>query len=162
MKGNKAKLLRVVAAEAKRKAASKAVTAAVKAAFPVGSVHQVEVRYGVVATIKITGYRENWWYYPGEIFGRNTRTGKLRTFHFSKIVDVQRTAPMTEPTSLPEAIQAEVARLRNTMADTEALLPSARTNWVFYTMAIEAAETAVREQDTVAMVRLLPELRGME
>jgi hypothetical protein len=69
---------------------------------------------------------------------------------------------MTEPTNLPEAIQVEVSRLRETIAETKRLMPDGNINWVFYTMAIAAAEQAVREQDSVAMVRMLSELREME
>lgn len=64
--------------------------------------------------------------------------------------------------TVPEKIQAEVARLRATIAETTALLPNARVSWVFYEAAIAEAERAVRQQDTAAMVRILPELEEME
>ena len=64
--------------------------------------------------------------------------------------------------SLPQAIQNEVARLRETIAKTKRLLPNANTNWLFYDTIIAMAERAVREQDTVAMLRILPELKEME
>ena len=64
--------------------------------------------------------------------------------------------------SLPQAVQNEVARLRETIAETKRLLPNAKTVWVFYEAAIAKAERAVREQDTVAMLRILPELKEME
>jgi hypothetical protein len=67
-----------------------------------------------------------------------------------------------ETISLPEAIQNEVARLRETMAETKRLLPDARVSWVFYHGIINAAEKAVREQDTVTMIQLLPELKEMD
>ena len=64
--------------------------------------------------------------------------------------------------SLPEQIQDEVARLRETMAETKRLLPNGSISWVFYEAAISEAERALREQDTVAMIRILPELKSME
>jgi parvulin-like peptidyl-prolyl isomerase len=64
--------------------------------------------------------------------------------------------------SLPQAIQNEVARVRETVAETKRLLPDADTNWFFYDTMIAMAERAVREQDTVAMLRILPELQEME
>lgn len=54
------------------------------------------------------------------------------------------------------AVQA--ARLRNTMAETEALLPGGPVNWTFYESAIKA----VREQDATTLVRILPMLKDME
>lgn len=63
---------------------------------------------------------------------------------------------------ISSAIQKEVARLRDTIATTKALLPNSRVSWVFYEMAITEAERAVREQDTVAMIRILPGLKEME
>jgi hypothetical protein len=65
--------------------------------------------------------------------------------------------------SLPEAIQNEVARLRKTMADVDG--DSSRGNpvsWVFYKLAIDAAEKAVREGDAFAQVLLLPQLKEMQ
>ena len=59
-------------------------------------------------------------------------------------------------------VQKEVARLRETIATTNALLPGAQANWVVYDMAIAAAERAVREQDAPALVRILPVLQEME
>ena len=63
---------------------------------------------------------------------------------------------------LPSEIQKEVARLRDTIATTKALLPNGQGYFGFYELYIDAAEKAVREHDTVAMVRLLPELQEME
>lgn len=60
------------------------------------------------------------------------------------------------------AVQKEVARLREMMATVKALMPTGRINFYFYDMAIEDAERAIREQDTVAMARILPELKEME
>jgi hypothetical protein len=64
--------------------------------------------------------------------------------------------------SLPESVQAEVARLRETMAETKRMLPNARVSWMFYEAAIAEAERAVREQDVVALIRILPELQEMD
>ena len=64
--------------------------------------------------------------------------------------------------SLPKQVQDEVARLRNMIAETKALLPGGNVNWAAYEFAIAAAEKAVREQDAATLARLLPELRSME
>jgi len=64
--------------------------------------------------------------------------------------------------SLPEQIQDEVARLRETIAETKRLFQLSLISWVFYDAAISEAERAVREQDTVAMIKILPELKSME
>ena len=64
---------------------------------------------------------------------------------------------------LPTLVQEEVARLRGTIAETKALFPGGnQVNFFFYNMAIAEAERAVREQDVVAMVNMLSELREME
>ena len=63
---------------------------------------------------------------------------------------------------ISSAVQKEVARLRETIATTKALLPNSRANFIFYDMAITEAERAVREQDTVALVKILPGLQSME
>lgn len=63
---------------------------------------------------------------------------------------------------LSSEVQKEVARLRETIATTKALLPDGRVNWFFYETAIAEAERAVREQDTVALVRIRAVLREME
>ena len=59
-------------------------------------------------------------------------------------------------------VQKEVARLRETIATTKALIPNGQANFIIYELAISAAEKAVREQDAVALSRILPELREME
>lgn len=63
---------------------------------------------------------------------------------------------------LSSQVQSEVARLRETMAMTKALLPNGNINWFFYEVAIAEAEKAVREQDAVALIRILPQLQEME
>ena len=65
-------------------------------------------------------------------------------------------------TDISSEVQKEVARLRETIATTKALLPDGKINWFFYDVAISEAERAVREQDTVALLRILPELKEME
>lgn len=64
--------------------------------------------------------------------------------------------------SLPEQIQAEIARLKSTIQTTKELLPGVQVNWASYEKMIAEAGRAVREQDTAAMLRILPELREME
>jgi hypothetical protein len=63
---------------------------------------------------------------------------------------------------MAKAIQHEVVRLRETIAETKRLLPDANTNWFFYDTMIALSERAVREQDAAAMLRILPELQEME
>ena len=59
-------------------------------------------------------------------------------------------------------VQKEVARIREMIAITRALMPDRQVNFIFYDMVIEKAERAVREQDAVTLCRILPELREME
>jgi len=59
-------------------------------------------------------------------------------------------------------VQKEVARIREMIAITRALMPDRQVNFIFYDMVIETAERAVREQDAVTLCRILPELREME
>ena len=59
-------------------------------------------------------------------------------------------------------VQKEVARIREMIATTRALMPDRQVNFIFYDMVIEKAERAVREQDAVTLCRILPELREME
>ena len=59
-------------------------------------------------------------------------------------------------------VQKEVARLRDTIATTKALIPNSRANFIFYDTVIEEAEKAIREQDAAALVRILPVIQGME
>lgn len=58
-------------------------------------------------------------------------------------------------------VQKEVARIREMIAETKALLPNGTANFIIYEMTIAEAERAVREQDAAALVKMLPELRGM-
>ena len=56
-------------------------------------------------------------------------------------------------------VQKEVSRIRDMISTTKALLPNGQANFVVYEMMLEQAEKAIREQDAVMLVRLLPELR---
>ena len=58
-------------------------------------------------------------------------------------------------------VQKEVARIREMISETKALLPNGNVNFIIYEMTIAEAERAVREQDAVALVKMLPELQGM-
>lgn len=60
---------------------------------------------------------------------------------------------------ISSAVQTEVARIREMIATTKALIPNGRGNFIFYEMAINEAEKAIREQDTVTLIRILPELQ---
>jgi hypothetical protein len=63
--------------------------------------------------------------------------------------------------NLSEEVQNEVKRIREMIAETKALLPHTKMNWFIYDGVLSEAERAVREQDAVALVRILPELREM-
>ena len=63
--------------------------------------------------------------------------------------------------SLPEKIQDHVAELRDTISYAKAACKNVAVNFVMYETLIAEAEKAVREQDTAAMLRLLPELQEM-
>ena len=71
-----------------------------------------------------------------------------------------RSSEMTD--TLPEKIQNEVARLRSRIEETKRLFPDNYVSFIVYEMLITESERAVREQDTVAMIRLLPELEGAD
>jgi hypothetical protein len=64
--------------------------------------------------------------------------------------------------NLPGEVQQEVARMRNMIAEMKTLLPDANVSFIAYEMMIAEAERAVREQDTVALIRILQELQDME
>jgi hypothetical protein len=64
-------------------------------------------------------------------------------------------------TDLSQEVQKEVARIRDMISETKALFPAGNVNFVMYEVAISEAERAVREQDTAALVSVLPELREM-
>ena len=59
-------------------------------------------------------------------------------------------------------VQAEVTRLRDMISTTKAYFPNRNMNFVIYEFAISEAESAIREQDAVALIRILPELQKME
>jgi hypothetical protein len=63
---------------------------------------------------------------------------------------------------ISSAVQKEVARLRDMIATTNALIPNGSASFIFYEMAIAEAERAVREQDAVALIKILSELRDMQ
>ena len=64
--------------------------------------------------------------------------------------------------SLPEEIQNEVSRLRAIKAELQRVLPNRSISWIFYDAAISEAERAAREQDAVAMIKILPALKNMQ
>jgi len=63
---------------------------------------------------------------------------------------------------ISQEVQKEVARIRDTISTTKALLPNGQGNFAIYEIMIAKAEKAVREQDAATLVRLLPELREMQ
>jgi hypothetical protein len=58
--------------------------------------------------------------------------------------------------------QKEVARLRDMISTTKALLPNGKGIFVIYEVMIDKAEKAIREHDTTELVKLLPELKEMQ
>lgn len=63
--------------------------------------------------------------------------------------------------SLPQEVQKEVSRVRSMLAETKRLLPNGRGNFIIYETILNEAEKAVRDQDVVALVKILPELQEM-
>jgi len=66
---------------------------------------------------------------------------------------------------MPEDIltqtQSEVVRIRDMISTTKVLLPDGNVNFGFYELALNQAEKAIREHDTVLLIRILRELKGM-
>jgi len=60
-----------------------------------------------------------------------------------------------------EATQVEMARIRDTISTTKALLPDRNVNFICYEMMINEAEKAIREQDTVKLIKLYQELKNI-
>lgn len=63
---------------------------------------------------------------------------------------------------ISSAVQNEVCRIREMITDTKSLFPTRNINFSFYEMILREADRAVREQDIVALVKILPELQGMD
>ncbi|MEQ8511532.1 MAG: hypothetical protein RLN67_13830 [Algiphilus sp.] len=71
--------MRVEEAQRDLRNAQQGLVAAVKAAYPVGSV--VTVRIGnSTFRARVEGHNDFWWSEPGEMFGVNLKTGKRRHF----------------------------------------------------------------------------------
>jgi len=64
--------------------------------------------------------------------------------------------------NISSAVQNEVERIRKMITETKALLPNGNVNFSFYELTLAEADRAVREQDAVALVRILPELKAMQ
>ena len=62
---------------------------------------------------------------------------------------------------ISNAIQNEVTRIRNMISETKTLFPDANINFAIYEMTLASADKAVREQDAVALIKILPELKEM-
>jgi hypothetical protein len=63
--------------------------------------------------------------------------------------------------NISEEVQKEITRIREMITETKTLLPNGQGNFAIYEATVSAAEKAVREQDAVALVKILPELRCM-
>jgi len=59
-------------------------------------------------------------------------------------------------------VQKQVARIRGMMNTIKVFLPDSNVNFIVYDSVIARAEKAVREQDAVALCRILPILREMD
>jgi hypothetical protein len=60
-----------------------------------------------------------------------------------------------------EAVQEQITRIREQLAEIERLLPNHQGNFVIYEIYLSAAEAAIERQDVVALVRILPDLQQM-
>jgi len=59
-------------------------------------------------------------------------------------------------------VQKQVARIREMIAATTAIMPGVRSSFMVYDVAIAMAEKAVREQDEATLCGILPILREMD
>lgn len=57
----------------------------VKNYYPVGKVFSVKLG-GHKLRLEVTSHSEMWWSRPGEITGKNIRTGKVRRFYPDQII----------------------------------------------------------------------------
>jgi len=60
------------------------------------------------------------------------------------------------------AVQDEVKRIREMITEVKTLMLQSNVNFYFYELVLTEADKAIREHDTVALLRLLPELKAME
>ena len=58
--------------------------------------------------------------------------------------------------------QKEVARIRDMISTTKALLPNGKVNFAVYEIIIDQTEKAIREQDVAGLVKLLPKLKEID
>ncbi len=63
---------------------------------------------------------------------------------------------------ISQEVQKEIARIRDMVTTSKALLPNANVNFAVYEAMIAEAEKAVREQDITALVKILPKLQEMK
>ena len=75
---------RIEAAKKAHKGTGEALIEAVRQEYPVGSVVSVTIG-NATFDAEIVRHSDSWWYCPGEMVGRNLRTGKLRKFGDSSI-----------------------------------------------------------------------------
>lgn len=64
-------------------------------------------------------------------------------------------------TTIIEEVQAEVDRIKGRIRRAVETFPEARVEFLFLRSYIREAETAIREQDAVKLVRILPVIREM-
>jgi len=63
---------------------------------------------------------------------------------------------------IAQEVQEQVARIREMMTETTVMFPNRNINFSIYNIILNRAEKAIREQDAVSLVKLLPELQGMD
>jgi len=57
-------------------------------------------------------------------------------------------------------VQKETTRIRNMIAETKAGFPNGNFNFCIIEMLLDEADKAITEQDTVKLIKLLPELQA--
>lgn len=71
-------------AELNYECAAKRLDSVVKAAYPIGSIVLVEIGRSLFEA-EILSHNDVWWSSPGEMVGRNLKTGKDRKFNYYNI-----------------------------------------------------------------------------
>ena len=58
------------------------------------------------------------------------------------------------------AVQNEISRIQAMLTETKLLLPDSNASFVVYDLLLKQAQVAVATQDTVMLIKLLPELKA--
>lgn len=65
------------------------------------------------------------------------------------------------PNNILNEVQDEVTRIRNMIAETNICVPNSNINWCIYILTLKDADRAIREHDTISLIKLLPKLEEM-